>query len=505
MGILDKVTGWFGSKKRSEEELRLMRSIGADPRNIKLKRQYADWLLKRKDIWGKVLSLYLDARELENDEPEKADAIENQAYGLMIDNAARYMRPLKALGLEPRLGSMYVPFLWIHDGLVDEVEVNKEGVLPEQAATFFDAAPCVNHLKINGSRYPKPDWKPKLAEIVNLPQMTQIHSLEVTMSYVTDELVAAIGQSPYLKNLTRLALEYFDQTCSSFKLIANSSALVNLESLDLSSANLTDEIVNQLVLSKLKKLRELNLKYNDLTIESIKAIGKSNNLSHLQNLNLNWNSIGDEGAKCLAAPNSGFKLVEFAASQCEIGEEGFVALIQSDVSAALQQLEIMENNIGNLGMRALVQSSCNRTLQKLDVGYNGFDSSAIEQMSQQGSWGQLQELVLTGNSIGDEGANELAKCDFPKLTSLQIDKCDIGDNGLVKLLKSKWIGNIEYLHVGENNLGDVGAKIICDSNNLVKINRLYFSINHKISNEWVDQLNDRFGDSIHIGYSSADS
>lgn len=101
----------------------------------------------------------------------------------------------------------------------------------------------------------------------------------------------------------------------------------------------------------------------------------------------------------------------------------------------------------------------------------------------------LNVLVLSGQPIGDEGLQGLARnfIDNSEITSLALDGCNIGVEGLRSLFEN-WhkLPKLGYLTLDGNRLGPEARDVLCH-NNMRKLNQLnYFSIhNNDLGDDFV--------------------
>ncbi|CAK8693856.1 unnamed protein product [Clavelina lepadiformis] len=155
----------------------------------------------------------------------------------------------------------------------------------------------------------------------------------------------------------------------------------------------------------------------------------------------------------------------------------------------IDEINLSGNNVGDDG--ALSLSKCLHNIRSLyvslcDIGDVGVKSlsEAIEHLPQ-----PIDEIYLTGNKFGDDGALSLSKC-LHNIKRLNLWNCNIGDVEVKSLseviehlpqpideidlsgnkfgddgalLLSKCLHNIRRLYVGGCNIGDVGVKSLSEA------------------------------------------
>lgn len=145
------------------------------------------------------------------------------------------------------------------------------------------------------------------------------------------------------------------------------------------------------ILNKLKNynIRNLDLSYNDLGDNDADLIATALKASNIQKAILRGNDIGDKGAIAIAKAiesrkKSGTNL-ELDLTKNRIGPAGGVALLQAIIDTDAKEFDLSENRLGDNGAEAIA-----RVLEN--------------------NHGQVTQLVLTYNDIGDKGDKELAEC-----------------------------------------------------------------------------------------------
>jgi Leucine-rich repeat (LRR) protein len=95
-----------------------------------------------------------------------------------------------------------------------------------------------------------------------------------------------------------------------------------------------------------------------------------------------------------------------------------------------------------------------------ELGCGDAEAKAVAALLAAGATPKLEALILSDNSIGDEGARALAKAlrGAPTLVTLYLDGNSIGDEGARALAKALHSApTLETLYLDGNSIGDKGA------------------------------------------------
>jgi Ran GTPase-activating protein (RanGAP) involved in mRNA processing and transport len=258
-------------------------------------------------------------------------------------------------------------------------------------------------------------------------------------------------------------------------------------SLDLSEIDLDPESI--VLLSQgdtLKKLAVLSLAQSSLDIADIRILLNGASAQSLRALDLSGCALGVEGARLLASLPIFSNLRELVLDGCELGEEGLRALVDSSAFPALDLLDLGNNELSANALRLLGRPSALSSLRSLALDHNPFgdegihilldlpifsgltdlnlDSCALSHegialLSKSTRSRDIQELCLAANPLGDLGFQALCKGDaFPALSHLELQECEISGAALRHLGDAAWLGQLAYLDLSQNPLGDGGAK-----------------------------------------------
>ncbi len=125
----------------------------------------------------------------------------------------------------------------------------------------------------------------------------------------------------------------------------------------------------------LERLASLDLSHNRIEAPGAVAFFRSPHLGSLVHLNVCWNPLGIDGVRALAGSSSLTRLrrlnLEHAAPDAVIAP-----LAGSPLGAELTELSLRDNGLGTAAARTLVSSPYLRGLRVLDLADNRFDAAA---------------------------------------------------------------------------------------------------------------------------------
>jgi uncharacterized protein (TIGR02996 family) len=140
-----------------------------------------------------------------------------------------------------------------------------------------------------------------------------------------------------------------------------------------------------------------------------------------------------------------------------VNSRAMSALAQSPYLGALRGLGLYRNNLGDAGAEALAAARWLPGVLVLELGENGLSARGASALAAAPLFRPLR-LLLGVNPIGDVGARALAISPvLSRLTTLWMDRCNLGPAAAQALAESPHLGNLRYLHLDGNSLGDGGA------------------------------------------------
>ena len=269
-----------------------------------------------------------------------------------------------------------------------------------------------------------------------------------------DDMAKLVSHIPQLEELD---LSYNNLQATATVKVLNEINTLSLTRLNISNNGLNDKTACGIAnfLSHYRLLKELDLSCNNLQAMGVITICKGmSNLLNLVALNISNNNISGEAAADIAA-----------------------ILFQSNL---LEELDLSYNNLGGLGSLHMFHSMKNITrLTKLNVCSIGITKAAASDIALVlNNNDKLQDLDLSHNSIGSEGATVV----FKKTSSMNLQSFNISHNDITNdvdgikafLSRNK---NLEKLDLSHNKIQAAGAIKVCKTN-LLKLTSFNLSHNY---------------------------
>lgn len=196
-------------------------------------------------------------------------------------------------------------------------------------------------------------------------------------------------------------------------------------------------------------LESLNLSNNSIEREGAKALAQAD-FPRLKSLNLSANIIDAKGAMKLATPKNMPSLLNLHLGSNTIRDEGFAALVNGTLS--LKTLRVASNQITAQGLKPLQTSAASARLKQLDLSHNRLGASGMEALLRARFCGCIETLILRDTQLDDESAFVLARADLPQLRSLNIQNNPLGEAGISALLNAKGLPEGASLNAGRSLL-----------------------------------------------------
>jgi hypothetical protein len=186
--------------------------------------------------------------------------------------------------------------------------------------------------------------------------------------------------------------------------------------------------------------------------------------------NLDGQKLGDSGfAEWLEDAGPGDGIVELRLGNNELTSAAIEALAESKLGAP-EVLMLTGNPTGDAGAQAVAQSETFGGLRILyldNTKTSAVGAKALFGGSSKLRW--LEEVVLSGNAIGDEGVAAIAASPgSAHLTGLYLVGVGMTDEGARALANSDHLGNLAQLSVSGNSLTKAGIKALRESSKLPK-------------------------------------
>jgi uncharacterized protein (TIGR02996 family) len=451
---------------------------------------YADFLSERGDSQGDLIRLCVEIDKLS---PESAEAEEkNQRLNELMDaHAEEWYAPLGDLGLRPEFFGDFTPWLWLslEHGVIEEVTIDRPGVLPQNAARLFAAAPF-------------------------------LRKLEFERGHLDPAGLAKVKQ---LAQIDHLALGHTDLNDAGLRVLLRSKHLTNLKTLELGGDPIGDAGAAALAAwAGLAKLETLDVSGCDIQADGLRALLESGKLANLTRLMVGRNPFGDDGVNLLSDCRGLTKLRELDLASLEFFPIATSSLDLASFAKTLESLDLDGANfqpgafealtrckfpalkrlkLNSVALRApeaelLASATWRKTLSELYLDVCAFGPAGLEALVR-GDFPRLTKLDLSRNALGTRGGAALAKAakNFPALTSLRLWDNKLTPAAVEALAKSKLLANVTELDLNGNNIGPAGATALAKSKHLGKLTSLIVD-EKPVGKKGKQALLDRFGEGV---------
>ncbi|QJW99365.1 TIGR02996 domain-containing protein [Frigoriglobus tundricola] len=162
------------SVRRAAEETALINAILQNRADDTGYLVYADYLTENGNPQGDFIRLCVEIERLPPDHPERVEKI-NRREALLAAHGEDWYAPLGRLGPRPDIFGTFAPWLWLSaaHGVIDEVVIDRSGLLPESAARLFAAAPFLRKLEFTKGHL-------NLTGLAKVKQLAQIDELDLS-------------------------------------------------------------------------------------------------------------------------------------------------------------------------------------------------------------------------------------------------------------------------------------------------------------------------------------
>ena len=441
------------SVRRAADERALIRAIVADREEVTGYLAYADYLIEHDDPRGDIVRLSVQLESMERDDPQY-DEVSRCRGDLVERHGPAMCAALGTIGLRPEIDSYFFPSMWIGTkGVIDTVQIDRLGVVPEQAARLFAAAPFLRKLEFKRGNL-------DVNGLARMKQLAQIEQLELFNNDVSAEDFAILLKSNYLNALKVLVVGGNPLGERGMSELAQSEVLAQLHTLNVDSCGLSAEAVKLLVESpKAANLRTLSIGANRLRAESIRALAASPFLAGLTELDLHLTTLRVAAMRHLATATFANDLRTLSLRNARFDRPAWNALA-SCLFPSLTSLNLGTAVVGTTGADALAQAPFAHTLTALGLDVCELKDRGLTALAR-GSFPQLRNLDLTSNGIGDAGLTAFAESNaFPALHELRISNNRIGNAGAQTLADSQTLTHLRSLSLSEKGISDRVKKVL---------------------------------------------
>jgi uncharacterized protein (TIGR02996 family) len=474
--------------RRSTEHTALINGILADRADDTGYLVYADYLTEHGDTQGDFIRLCVELAKLP---PDSAEAHEKnrRVNELCSAHAEQWFAPLGELGLRPEFYGQFTPWLWLSSerGVVEQVTIDRPGILPENANRLFAAAPFLRRLG-----YEKEHFNP--FALAKVKQLSQIEELELAHTDTPSSGLDALLKSKYLTGLKSLNIagNTIDDTGAS--LLAAWPGLAKLEALDISGCGIGEDGFRRL--SATDKIA--NLKRLDTGSQAPDHIGLLLASPHLKNLtDLTLGNTAPDLALVGALRASVFakRLERLALNsvQFAFGALAELALCPLPALRALR-LDMVRLDRDDAGLVA--GAAWRNTLTELYLDVCQLGPQGTEEFVS-GKFPKLATLDISRNRLANRGGIALANAanHFPALTNLRLWDNNLGAEAVTRLAGSKLLANLTDLDLSSNRITPAGAVALAKSKHLTKLTTLVLD-EKTVGKAGKQALLDRFGEGV---------
>jgi uncharacterized protein (TIGR02996 family) len=363
----------------------LLQAIIADPDDDALRLVYADYLEETGDpvdaARAELIRFQIATERLPDGDPAKSDRI------------------TEAVRLTDRYKKVW--FSWVRDegclayprrGFLDHWSCGAKAAHQADLADAFRQEPITD-----ATLFPKGSDLPKLA---GWPQFARLRTLKLWPGAPAEDEVLAFLSSPHLTGLQE------------FEYMGRRATRVPLR-------------------------------------EAVRLLASRPEYAGLRSLTIQAAGLGDLGASALANSTTLARLTTLALAHCDVGPAGCGELLSSPVVAAVTNLHLGGSANTAAGGEALAASLASSPHLR-----------------------RLQHLTLDETAVTDRAAAQLARADWPGLTSLVLVPRDLNDStastglptmttaGLESLTAARWFAAVEALDLSGHPLGDSGARVL---------------------------------------------
>jgi len=410
---------------------------------------YSDWLEERGegDRAG-FIRAQCELAPLRYDD-DRVSALQAREYRLLSRHFAAW-----------RSGYNCVRF---HRGFIEELQFWRPEDFIEAGPELFARHP-VRDVEI-GSQDDQPWWGQAVAAC---PHLRRVEVLRLTqqrchITYFTDFL--AILSSPHLTSLTALDAsgghDYGDNGL--------------LELLGVPERTLLGRSDDGL-LPSLRRLRVLSLNEMGLTDAGVRALAESPLAHTLTHLDLSEN-------RCITA--DGIRALIDSALWARLEELDLGRLYSRD-GAALQLVvnALPRSRIRKLGLSGALDGDARRLdlaeafasapswgcLEALDLSWNSLGGEGVRMLTECPHLTGLRWLDLAWNGMAQGDIERLAGCSYlAGLTSFRVANPDLTDSGLVALAESPYLTRLVYLDVDDSRVRETGVVAFARSPNASRL------------------------------------
>lgn len=240
--------------------------------------------------------------------------------------------------------------------------------------------------------------------LAGCPEVVTVRKLDLKDNQIGDPGLQQLFAAAHLKDLVELDLSINFVTAEGLVELAQSDAVQvsNLRALSLEDNRLKDPGGAAIAGSgNFARLEWLNLSWNEIGLETARALGQGAILENLRFLNLERNYIDEESVAALFSGQGLSRLEALNLASNKLGDEGTAALAEAQTPATLKTLWLSNNSIDDAGAAALGASTRLSALESLYIGRNYFKEDGAKLLYERQAFPHLKNLVLR-EGMGEE-------------------------------------------------------------------------------------------------------
>lgn len=294
----------------------------------------------------------------------------------------------------------------------------------------------------------------------DLPHLTSLHLGARMHRLVGAQGVAALA--PMLPRLALLDLSYTSAGDEGARALAAQPA-PRLEDLALTSCQIGDDGVRALAQADWPSLARLELSRGSFGDAALQVLFSSGAMPALERLRALAVPLGPEAVRAApptlrelllsppvgvdgmleALPHDRWTTLAFFSG--DASARGARALAGRDLSA-LEALRLSDQRLGDAGAEVLSQAAL-PALTALSLRGNGLGPMGAAALARAPWLGDVRELDLGANPIGDDGVVALCQADLSSLRALTLGACEVGRRGAEALASNPDLARLEWLQI----------------------------------------------------------
>lgn len=473
--------------RRSTEETALINSIlkNRDDRTGYL--VYADYLTEHGGTLGDYIRACVQLSALPPGHPD-ADALARTTTDMAEAHAEDWFAPLGELGLRPETLGYFTPYAWqsLTRGVIEEVTIDRPGVLPDHAARLFAAAPFLRKLEFKQGHLDP-------SAFAKVKQLSQIEELDLFHTDLTADQLRAILKSKHLTGLKRLHLGSNPLGDDGANVLAKWPGLAQLDTLNVSSCQLAyGGVLALLASAAVGNLTHLRIGGNaDGTATLVFGEPHLKKLTELDIGSTEIDLVASDALTSAVFANT-LQILDLDSARFEL--EAFGWLTESHLPA-LRSLKLNSVDLRLPAAGHLARAAFRDTLEELYLDNCNMGDAAANFF--QGRFPKLRVLDVSRNRLQRYPAEELAAKakNFPALTNLKLWKNRLGPDAVAALAGSKVVANLTDLDLSDNRIGPSGAVALANSKHLKTLKTLVVD-EKACGKKGKASLLDRFGEGV---------